>query len=138
MLTSYYLAISGLWVVSLTIFIQGLIAAIAHARMPAAVPGKMADDLGHESFVFRSHRTFHNSLENALVFIVPAILAMFISVSPTVLACIVWIYAIARIVHMLLYYILSTDKNPSPRSYFYLLGALTNMLLFIVLGISLV
>ncbi|MEG3766046.1 MAPEG family protein [Alteromonas sp. 14N.309.X.WAT.G.H12] len=137
MFTTYYLAISGLWIVCLTIFIQGLVAAFAHARMPKAIPGKLGEDLGHDSFVFRSHRTFHNSLENALVFVIPAILAMFISVSPNILGCVVWIFAIARILHMLLYYLISTDKNPSPRSYFYLLGTLANMVLFIVVGIRL-
>lgn len=137
MFTTYYFAIAGLWLVCLTIFIQGLVAAFAHARVPRAVPGKLGGNLGHDSFVFRSHRTFHNSLENALVFVVPAILAMFISVSPSLLGYLVWIYALARIVHMVLYYTISTDKNPSPRSYFYLLGTLANMVLFGAVGVQL-
>ena len=136
MFATYFYAITGLWVIFVTLFIQNIIAAGAHGKNDSAVPGKMSDSLSHESFEFRSHRTFHNSLENIPTFAVPAILAMMLSVSPFQLAIIVWTYAIARILHMALYYAISTEKNPSPRSYFFLIGVLANIALFIVTGLK--
>ena len=126
----YWWAIAGLVVITLTVFIQGLVAAMSHASKSNAVPGKLADDLSHESFEFRSHRTFHNSLENLSAFVIPAILAMFVGLNPATLAAIVWVYAVARILHMVLYYAIATEKNPSPRSYFFLAGWLANAALY--------
>lgn len=55
-----YLAICAVLVVLL---IQSMVAAIAKASLPGAVPGKIDPALSHESFAFRAHRTFTNSLE---------------------------------------------------------------------------
>ncbi|WP_137168084.1 MAPEG family protein [Salinimonas lutimaris] len=126
----YWWAITGLVIITLTVFIQGLVAAMSHAGKNGAVPGKMSDGLSHESFEFRSHRTFHNSLENLSAFVIPAILAMFVGLNPATLAAIVWVYALVRIIHMVLYYSIATEKNPSPRSYFYLAGWLANAALY--------
>lgn len=38
---------------------------------------------------------------------------------------------------MLLYYKISTEKNPSPRSYFFALGLLATLVLLIGTGVSL-
>ena len=54
------------------------------------------------------------------------------------LMIIVWIYAISRIIHMLLYYIVATDKNPSIRSIFYIIGFIANLYLMVDLGIFLI
>ncbi|PHS48190.1 MAG: hypothetical protein COB03_16005, partial [Alteromonas sp.] len=102
------------------------------------VPGKVAEDLSHDSFVFRSHRTFHNSLENVNQFIIPAILCMFVGVTPLYLAILVWVYGLCRIVHMALYYAMATERNPSPRTYFYMIGLVTNLILYVLLFISLI
>ncbi|MCU7553691.1 MAPEG family protein [Alteromonas sp. ASW11-19] len=80
--------------------------------------------------MFRSHRTFQNSLENLAVLVFPAFLAMFVSVSPTILAYTVWVFALARIGHMVLYYCLATELNPSPRSYFYMIALLATLWLY--------
>lgn len=127
MFVAYSLTIWGLWVVSLTVLVQSLVAAGAHRSQSQYVPGKVSDNLSHDSFVFRSHRTFHNSLENLAIFVVPALLAVFVSVNPTMLATTVWVYALARIGHMVLYYCMATERNPSPRSYFYLIGLLATI-----------
>ena len=138
MVSTYLWSMMGLWVIFFTVIVQGIVAATAHAKAPGAVPGKLEDDLSHDSFVFRSHRTFHNSLENLLVFVGPAFVAIFAGVPHFTLAVIVWIYAIARFIHMMLYYFIATEKNPSPRSYFYLIGLSVNLVLFAVLGYQLV
>ena len=126
----YIYSIAAIVLICLTVFIQNLVAAIAHRKQSQYVPGKVSEDLSHDSFVFRSHRTFHNSLENIHQFTLPAILSMFIGVSPLFLAILCWVYAVSRLVHMWLYYGIDTEKNPSPRSYFFMLGVLVNIVLF--------
>lgn len=111
MANTYLWSLMGLSVIFFTVMIQSIAAAIAHAKAPGAVPGKLCDNLSHDSFVFRSHRTFHNSLENLLIFAGPALIAMFAGVSEFTLSAIIWVYAIARVVHMLLYYVIATEKK---------------------------
>ena len=52
------------------------------------------------------------------------------------LGIVVWIYAISRIIHMLLYYYIATEKNPSPRSYFYGFGLIATLYLLVDLESS--
>ena len=134
----YTYTIAGLAVIILTVLVQNIVAAVAHRKQSSYVPGKVAEDLSHDSFVFRSHRTFHNSLENVNQFIIPAILCMFVGVTPFYLAILVWVYGLCRIVHMALYYAVATERNPSPRTYFYMIGLVTNLILYVLLFISLI
>ena len=134
----YTYTIAGLAVIILTVLVQNIVAAVAHRKHSSYVPGKVAEDLSHDSFVFRSHRTFHNSLENVNQFIIPAILCMFVGVTPLYLAILVWVYGLCRIVHMALYYAMATERNPSPRTYFYMIGLVTNLILYVLLFISLI
>lgn len=120
----YSYSIAGLLVILATVFLQNIVAAVAHRKQSHYVPGKVSETLSHDSFVFRSHRTFHNSLENIHQFVIPALLCILLGAPTNVLAWLVWIYAAARIIHMTLYYAIATEKNPSPRSYFYMLGVL--------------
>ena len=137
MIESYWWTITGLWLILLTVFIQNFVAAAAHGKAKNAVPGKLDDSLGHESFIFRSHRTFHNSLENLALFVLPALLSMFVGVDAALLGGLVWTYALARIIHMALYYAIATNKNPSPRSYFFLAGWLATAALYVILAMQL-
>jgi len=50
----------------------------------------------------------------------------------------IWLYVIARIIHMLLYYGVATEKNPSPRSYFFLIAALANSVMLVLIGLRLI
>ena len=134
----YTYTIAGLAVIILTVLVQNIVAAVAHRKQSSYVPGKVAEDLSHDSFVFRSHRTFHNSLENVNQFTIPAILCMFVGVTPFYLAILVWVYGLCRIVHMALYYAVATERNPSPRTYFYMIGLVTNLILYVLLLISLI
>ncbi|MDO6568267.1 MAPEG family protein [Alteromonas sp. 1_MG-2023] len=138
MFTVYTYSIAGLAIIMFTVLVQNIVAAVAHRKQSSYIPGKVADNLSHDSFVFRSHRTFHNSLENVVQFVIPAILCMFIGVSPFYLAVFIWVYALCRIFHMALYYAVATESNPSPRSYFYMIGLLSNLLLFVYLFISII
>lgn len=128
----------GLWTIGFTILVQALVASIAHRRQKKYIPGIVDKNLSHESFVFRSHRTFLNSHENVVMFLIPVFVGLFSKMDASTLAAIVWIYAIARLIHMALYYKIATEKNPSPRSYFYIIALLANLVLFILLGMHLI
>jgi uncharacterized MAPEG superfamily protein len=134
---SYFLALWGIFTILLTVLLQSLVAAGTKASQPGAIPGKMDDSLSHSSFVFRSNRTLMNSLENLPVMLGTAFLAIFASVDVTWTGILVWAYALARILHMALYYGIATEKNPSPRSYFFLLGVVANIALLVFVGVEL-
>lgn len=137
MSTTYAFAIWGLWLILLTVFIQSAVASVAHRKQKYYVPGIVDNKLSHESFVFRSDRTFLNSHENLLMMFGPALLAMFVGMDAYWVGLLVWIYAIARIIHMALYYVIATEKNPSPRSYFYMVGNIATLVLLVQLGLHL-
>lgn len=126
---------SALWailVLLLTVLIQGMIAAISKASQPGAIPGKIDAQLSHESFVFRAHRTFANSLENLPVMLGSAFLAVIVGADVFWTVLFTWVMAVARIIHMLLYYKIATEQNPSPRSYFFLIALMANMALLVI------
>ena len=77
MFSVYTYSIAGLLVICLTVFVQNIVAAIAHRKQSTYIPGKVSEELSHDSFVFRSHRTFHNSLENVHQFTLPALFCIF-------------------------------------------------------------
>lgn len=131
------LVFGGIWVILVTVFIQWLIASGSKAKQPNAIPGKIDPSLSHESFVFRAHRTFHNSIENVPFFLAAAFLAIFVGVDSQWFVVSIWAFAFARIVHMLLFYGIATEKNPSPRSYFFMLGIIANAVVLVQVGIAL-
>ncbi len=134
----YHSSLTGIWLMLVTMIIQAMVAVRAHRRQKEGYsPGIVKPELGQSSFVFRSHRTFHNSLENIIPILGMTFLAMFSGYSPLKLSIIIWVYALARITHMILYYKIATEKNPSPRSIFWAIGFLANVYLAIDLGIFL-
>jgi uncharacterized MAPEG superfamily protein len=70
-------------------------------------------------------------------FALPVFIGLFAGVNAFWLAVVVWIYALARLAHMVLYYKIATEKNPSPRSYFYMVGFLTNFVLIVMVAVAL-
>ncbi len=133
--TNYGVAMWGIWVILFTALVQTLVATAAHRKQAVYVPGQVDKELGHQSFVFRSHRTFQNTLENILLMLGPAFLAILAGMDSYWLGVLVWVYAAARIVHMVLYYAIATEKNPSPRSYFYMIALLSNLVLCVMLAL---
>ena len=139
MLEEYQSVFLGLWIVLATIIVQAMVAIRVHRRQKGGYNvGIIKPELGQSSIVFRAHRTFQNSLENITPLIGMAIIAALSGYSSTKLTVVVWVYAIARIAHMVLYYKIATDKNPSPRSIFWAIGFLTNLYLMVDLGIHLI
>ena len=120
------------------LLIQWAVATFSKSKQPNAVPGKMDENLSHDSFVFRAHRTFHNTLENSALFAGTVLLAFALNVQSPIFAICIWIYLLARIVHMALYYAIATEKNPSPRTYFFLIGVAANVVMLVILGLGLI
>ncbi len=120
------------------LLIQWVVATFIKSKQPDAVPGKIDNNLSHDSFVFRAHRTFHNTLENSALFVGTVLLAFVLNVQSPIFAIFIWTYLIARIVHMVLYYVIATEKNPSPRTYFFLIGVAANIAMLVILGLRLI
>ncbi|MGI9345502.1 MAG: MAPEG family protein [Gammaproteobacteria bacterium] len=129
---TYLTAFAGLWLVLATWVVQWAIAAFYRASQPDHIPGKINPDLGHSSFAFRAHRVFMNSLENLPLMLGISFLAILVGVDPLWTAALIWAYALARIGYSILYYALATDRNPSPRSYLFLMGWLLQITLLVL------
>ena len=134
----YNSSLIGLWLILVTIILQAMVAIRVHrAQKGGYTPGVIKPELGQSSFVFRAHRTFQNSMENIVPILGLAFIAIFAGYSAFKLSIIVWVYAIARIAHMVLYYKIATEKNPSPRSIPFIIGFFASFYLMIDLGIFL-
>ena len=138
MLETYQTVFIGLWLILSTIIIQAIILIRSHRKQRGYKVGVMDSSLGQESFLFRSYRVFWNSLENIIPIFGMALLAILSGYNSSTLNSIVWIYALTRIMHMFLYYFIATDKNPSIRTIFYLVGFFATLYLMIDLGIFLI
>lgn len=132
-----YSAYLAFYVYLVMLLIQWIVATYIKAKQPNAVPGKLSSDLSHHSFVFRAHRTFHNTLENSALFIGTVLFAFALNYQSSIFAICVWLYVAARVVHMALYYGIATEKNPSLRSYFFLIGLVVNIIMLIMIGLRL-
>lgn len=119
----------GIVFIILLLFIQWFVATRTKASQKGAIPGKIDPSLSHESFVFRAHRTFMNTLENVPAMLGTCFLAILMGANSQWVAIFIWAFVVARIIHMLLYYIIATEKNPSPRTYFFTFGLIANVCL---------
>ena len=121
----------GLWLVVSTLFAQWVVASTVKAKQPGAVPGKVDDSLGPESFVFRAHRTFMNSQEIFPLFFGSVIVAYFTQVNAQFLAVCIWVFALSRIAYTAWYYMVATEKNPSFRSLIFAIGLFASLVLLV-------
>jgi uncharacterized MAPEG superfamily protein len=120
------------------IIIQALILVGAHRAQPGYRVGVIDPNLGQESFFFRSHRAFWNSLENIVPLLGMSLIAILSGYDVEKLNLVIWIYAASRMIHMILYYSIATDKNPSLRSLFWISGLFANIYLMVDLGLFLI
>jgi uncharacterized MAPEG superfamily protein len=139
MLEVYQYSLLGLWLILSTIIIQAMVAVRVHRRQKGGyMPGIVKTELDHSSIVFRTYRTYQNSIENVIPIFGMSVIAILSEYSAYKLSIIIWVYAIARIIHMGLYYKIATKKNPSPRSIFWAIGFLANFYFMVDLGIFLI
>ena len=116
-----------------------MVAVRVHRRQKGGyMPGIVKTELDHSSIVFRTYRTYQNSIENVIPIFGMSVIAILSEYSAYKLSIIIWVYAIARIIHMGLYYKIATKKNPSPRSIFWAIGFLANFYFMVDLGIFLI
>jgi uncharacterized MAPEG superfamily protein len=118
----YKLVFFALWVILTTIFAQAVVLIVAHRMQKNYKVGVIDASLGQQSFLFRSYRAFWNSVENVVLIIPLVIVGILIDYDSNRLGIITWVYAVSRIGHMLVYYFIATDRNPSLRSVFWLFG----------------
>ena len=133
----YTVSFWGVFTMLLTLLVQLFVASGSKASQAGAIPGKIDENLGHSSFVFRSHRTFQNSMENLPAMLGTSFLAILVGANVFWTGLLIWAFTVSRIVHMALYYAIATDKNPSPRSYFFIIGLFSNIGLLVLCAISL-
>ena len=133
-----YSSYTAFYLYLVMLLVQWAVATFSKAKQPNAIPGKIDENLSHDSFVFRAHRTFQNTIENSALFVGTVLFAFLLNVQSPVFAICVWVYLAARVVHMVLYYVISTEKNPSPRTYFFLIGLLANVVMLVMLGLRLI
>lgn len=131
-ISGYQTSLLGIGVLLLMVFVQWLIASGRKAKQAGAIPGKPPVEMTPLDFTFRAWRTHQNTLENLGTMLGASFLAILAGASAMVVGWLIWIMVIARIVHMVLYYAIATEKNPSPRSYFFMLAWLANLILLIV------
>ncbi|MBP79470.1 MAG: hypothetical protein CL926_09395 [Deltaproteobacteria bacterium] len=118
----YKLVFFALWVILTTIFAQAVVLIVAHRMQKNYKVGVIDASLGQQSFLFRSYRAFWNSVENVVLIFPLVIVGILIDYDSNRLGIITWVYAVSRIGHMLVYYFIATDRNPSLRSVFWLFG----------------
>ena len=118
----YKLVFFALWVILTTIFAQAVVLIVAHRMQKNYKVGVIDASLGQQSFLFRSYRAFWNSVENVVLIFTLVIVGILIDYDSNRLGIITWVYAVSRIGHMLVYYFIATDRNPSLRSVFWLFG----------------
>ena len=118
----YKLVFFALWVILTTIFAQAVVLIVAHRMQKNYKVGVIDASLGQQSFLFRSYRAFWNSVENVVLIFPLVIVGILIDYDSNRLCIITWVYAVSRIGHMLVYYFIATDRNPSLRSVFWLFG----------------
>lgn len=123
----YSTALLGIGVLLLMVFVQWLIASRCKASESGAIPGTPPKNMSHLNFTFRAWRTHQNTLENLGSMLGASFFAILAGSAPTLVAVLVWAMVLARIMHMVLYYCIATEQNPSPRSYFFLIAWLANL-----------
>ena len=95
----YQSSLIGIWVILTTIMIQAMVAIRFHRGQRGGYkPGIIKPELNQSSIVFRSYRTFQNSLENIVPILGMTFLAMFAGYSSFKLAIIVWVMQLQELV----------------------------------------
>ena len=125
----YYYSFLGVAFILATVVVQHLVATVMKSKEQGAVPGTVPKDMTPANTTFRVWRTHQNSLENLTVMLGTVFLSVTIGVSPMVVAVLVWIFAVGRFMHMILYYFTAPKGNPSSRSWFFLAALFANVAL---------
>lgn len=128
---AYTLSIIGVLALCLLSILLAIYSGTSKGRVGAlSGPVIPADD---DNLLYRIDRVHMNSVEALAPFVVPAVLAMLVSVGPTTLAVLVWIYIAIRLIHLVIYLRGgNAAKGGSVRTILYVSGALITLILIVV------
>lgn len=102
LLLPYHTSLMGLLILAVLIVIQFGIADVAGIRAKH-VPGMPVTE-GHGSFLFRATRAHANTYENIGLFLLLVMLCLFGGANPLWTSIGIWVFVVARAVHMICYY----------------------------------
>src|ERR1700732_3449190 len=121
-MAAYSLSIVGVLVLCFLSILLAVHSGSSKGRAGAlSGPVLPADD---DNLVFRVGRVHMNAVEALTSFVVPAVLAMMVGVSPATLATLVWVYIAIRVIHIAVYLRGgNAAKGGSVRTILYVSGA---------------
>jgi len=127
-MTVYSLSIVGVLVLCLLSIVLAVHSGSSKGRAGAlSGPVLPADD---NNLLYRIDRVHMNAVEALTPFVVPAVLAMMVGVSPATLATLVWVYIAIRLIHVAVYLRGgNAAKGGSIRTILYVSGALVTIVL---------
>jgi uncharacterized MAPEG superfamily protein len=125
---AYSLSIVGVLVLCLLSILLAIHSGSSKGRAGAlSGPVLPADD---DNLLYRIDRVHMNAVEALTPFVVPAVLAMMVGVSPATLATLVWVYIAIRLIHVAVYLRGgNAAKGGSIRTVLYVSGALVTIIL---------
>jgi uncharacterized MAPEG superfamily protein len=93
--------------------------------------------LDDDNLLYRIDRVHMNTVEALTPFVVPAVFAMMVGISPVTLATLVWVYVAIRLVHIAVYLRGGkAAKGGSIRTILYVSGALVTIVLIAVTALA--
>ena len=130
-MAAYSLSIVGVLVLCLLSILLAIHSGSSKGRAGAlSGPVLPADD---DNLLYRIDRVHMNAVEALTPFVVPAVLAMMVGVSPATLATLVWVYIAIRLIHVAVYLRGgNAAKGGSIRTILYVSGALVTVVLIAV------
>ena len=127
-MAGYSLSIAGVLVLCLLSIVLAVYSGSSKGRAGAlSGPVLPADD---DNLLYRIDRVHMNAVEALTPFVVPAVLAMMVRVSPATLATLVWLYVAIRVIHIAVYLRGgNAARGGSVRTILYVSGALVTIVL---------
>ncbi|HUP91217.1 MAG TPA: MAPEG family protein [Solimonas sp.] len=129
--SQYVASLAGMLCLAGLMFVQFLVADISGIRAKH-VPG-MPVTGGHADFLFRATRALANTNENIGLFLLIVLCGILLGANPAWMATGVWLFVVARAVHMGCYY---ADLR-TLRSAGFTLGALAQLALLVIAALAL-
>ena len=134
-MAAYSLSIVGVLVLCLLSIVLAVYSGSSKGRA-GALSGPVLP-LNDDNLLYRIDRVHMNAVEALTPFVVPAILAMLMGVSPATLATLVWIYIAIRLIHVAVYLRGgNAAKGGSIRTVLYVSGALVTIILIAVTAVA--
>jgi uncharacterized MAPEG superfamily protein len=134
-MTAYSFSILGVLVLCLLSILLAVYSGSSKGRA-GALSGPVLP-LDDDNLLYRVDRVHLNTVEATPPFVVPALLAVMVGVSPVTLATLVWVYVAIRLIHVAVYLRGGkAAKGGSIRTILYVSGALLTVVLIAVTAVA--